>query len=109
MYCNCSTHNISSGLLVIGNRLYSVLGGILQVAVGNGIKNTPVIEFATGADLLYPFLILLTGGQRLHILTIRFICNAVYILSPVPIRGMTVIPMQKVYVPDSRPAAELRI
>ena len=96
-------------MLVIGNRLYSVLGGILQVAVGNGIENAPVIEFATGADLLYPFLILLTGGQRLHVLTIRFICNAVYILSPVPIRGMTVIPMQKVYVPDSRPAAELRI
>jgi hypothetical protein len=88
-------------LLVIGNRLYSVLGGILQVAVGNGIKNTPVIEFATGADLLYPFLILLTGGQRLHILTIRFICNAVYILSPVPIEGTAVILMQKVYVPNS--------
>ena len=96
-------------MLIIGNRLYSVLGGILQVAVGNGIKNTPVIEFATRADLLYPFLILLTGGQRLHILTIRLICNAVYILSSVPIRGMTVISMQKVYVPDSRPAAELRI
>lgn len=68
-------------MLVIGNRLYSVLGRILQVAVGNGIKNAPVIEFTTRADLLHPFLILLTGCHRFHFLTTVPICKTVYILS----------------------------
>jgi hypothetical protein len=72
-------------LLIIGNRLYSVLGRILQVAVGNGIKNAPVIEFTTRADLLHPFLILLTGCQGFHFLTTVPICNTVYILSLAPI------------------------